>query len=447
MESLTTDIEPVEDVPPTSAIIVDGMAVLQCLKQVPETFEELAFAVFHHVVPRTSLARRIDFVADRYPEISIKHLERKKRVNEGVVKVKITGSAQRCPKQWKKYLSSGENKNELSRFLLKEWSQDRYRHLIGNRHLFFALDMKCFRPSVVDDNVLCEEISALSSNHQEADTKLLIHAKHAAESGESTIIIKSQDTDVAILACHFNNQIPAPLLIMKKLKTRVGYLDVSAISDTDGPQLCDALPGLHAFTGCDSVSSFSGKGKKASLKQCRKNEAACQTMTILGRSFNTDDVLFSLCEKFVCHMYGYPEVYRVDNCRYQMFASKQTQSHCLPPCQDALKQHTMRANYQAAVWQFALVANPEVPSPEGRGWIIKEGHTELYWMSLPPAPAALLESVMCACTGDCSTGHCTCNRNSLSCTDACQCSEQCKNPHNVWEDCGDEDDDSNDDED
>ena len=43
MESLMTHIELVEDVPPTSAIIVDGMAVLQSLKQVPETFQEWAF--------------------------------------------------------------------------------------------------------------------------------------------------------------------------------------------------------------------------------------------------------------------------------------------------------------------------------------------------------------------------------------------------------------------
>lgn len=91
---------------------------------------------------------------------------------------------------------------------------------------------------------------------------------------------------------------------MKKVKTRVEYLDVSAISEVAGPLLCDALPGLHAFTGCDSVSSFSGKGKKAPLKQCIVNDADCQAMTMLGRSFETDDTLFSRCEKFVCHMYG-----------------------------------------------------------------------------------------------------------------------------------------------
>jgi len=122
LESLTKEIEPVEDVSPTSAMIIDRMAVLHLLKQVPETFQELALDVFHHA--RTSLARRIDFVTDRYPEISIKHLERRKRANEGVVRVKITGSAQKCPRQWKKYLSSGDNKSELSRFLLNEWCQD-----------------------------------------------------------------------------------------------------------------------------------------------------------------------------------------------------------------------------------------------------------------------------------------------------------------------------------
>lgn len=71
---------------------------------------------------------------------------------------------------------------------------------------------------------------------------------------------------------------------------------------------------------------------------------------------------------------------------------------------------------------------------------------KLHWMSLPPAPAALLELVTCACTGKCSTGHCTCKRNGLACTDACQCSEECDNPHNsVWEDVGKDDEDGNED--
>ena len=30
---------------------------------------------------------------------------------------------------------------------------------------------------------------------------------------------------------------------------------------------CEALPGLHAFTGCDAVSAFAGIGKVKPLKK------------------------------------------------------------------------------------------------------------------------------------------------------------------------------------
>ena len=145
--------------------------------------------------------------------------------------------------------------------VFKQWREQK------STRLGIALELKCFRLTVANDKVLREEIPALSGNHEEADTKLLLHAQHA-NSGESTAIIKSQDTDVAILAFNFDKQIPARLLLMRKVKPSVVYLDVSAITEAAGPMLCNALPRLHAFTSCDSVSSFSGKGKKAPLKQC-----------------------------------------------------------------------------------------------------------------------------------------------------------------------------------
>ena len=204
---LVEGIQPAEDVLPTAALIVDGMAVLQAMKEIPATFEELAAAVFHSVVPQTTLARRVDFVTDRYSDVSIKNPERAKRATQGTVKVKITGGGQKCPKQWKKFLSSGENKRTLTRFLLQQWSRDKYADQIGNRNVYFAVENECFRLSLNDGKVVWEEIPELNSNHEEADTKLLLHAKHASENGETTIMIKSRDTDVAILACHFCSEI------------------------------------------------------------------------------------------------------------------------------------------------------------------------------------------------------------------------------------------------
>ena len=115
----------------------------------------------------------------------------------------------------------------------------------------------------------------------------------------------------------YSLQIPARLLIMKIDKTRNVFFEMAAIADAAGPSLSDALPGLHAVTGCDSTSA--GRGKKYPLKLCQADSAACQSMGSFGLAFDSG------------------------------FA----------PCQDALRSHTMRANYQAAIWRNALVAIPK----------------------------------------------------------------------------------------
>ena len=74
--------------------------------------------------------------------------------------------------------------------------------------------------------------------------------------------------------------------------------------------------------------------------------------------------------------------------------------------------------------------NPEVPPPEAHGWLITDDHIEIDWMSLPPAPEALMELILCGCTGNCTIGNCTCKRNGLSCSNCCQCGERCNNSHN-----------------
>lgn len=66
------DVDPAEDVPPTSAWVADGMAVLQSLKDILSIFPEKVEVMFDAVTTPVSLKRRIDFVTDQYPDISIK---------------------------------------------------------------------------------------------------------------------------------------------------------------------------------------------------------------------------------------------------------------------------------------------------------------------------------------------------------------------------------------
>ena len=41
------------------------------------------------------------------------------------------------------------------------------------------------------------------------------------------------------------------------------YYDINSISQNLGEQASQALPFIHAFTGCDTTTQFHGKGKKS----------------------------------------------------------------------------------------------------------------------------------------------------------------------------------------
>ena len=48
-------------------------------------------------------------------------------------------------------------------------------------------------------------------------------------------------------------------------KSRIVHI-MKAISDAIVPMASKSLPGLHVYTGCDTVSAFGGKGKLKAWK-------------------------------------------------------------------------------------------------------------------------------------------------------------------------------------
>ena len=71
-----------------------------------------------------------------------------------------------------------------------------------------------------------------------------------------------------------------------------------------GDRLSQALLGFHAFTGCDSVSTFSGRGKTGPLKQLRKDKQAMDTFINLGKSWDVTQLVNDTLQAFTCHMYA-----------------------------------------------------------------------------------------------------------------------------------------------
>lgn len=64
-----------------------------------------------------------------------------------------------------------------------------------------------------------------------------------------------------------------------------------------GRDVCTALLGLHAWTGCDSVSAFSGQGKIKAVNLIRSNDTYREAFSLLGREWSVTDELFSNLEK------------------------------------------------------------------------------------------------------------------------------------------------------
>lgn len=417
-----------DKIPGKLAWIFDGMAILQQLASSnASTFGEFASQVFDILisVTRTRNCKRIDFVTDRYLPHSIKSAERGKRSSAGDIRVKIISSTQKKTIQWKKFLANATNKTELVEFLVKEWEKAYYTPKLQGVNLFVAHGEMCHRLSSDGNVTIVQEVQDLFTTQEEADTRMFLHASNASKDHDA-IIIRSPDTDVAVLGITLNHAIPAKLYLDIGSKNQRRLLNLGEIASSLGEMRAGALLGFHAFTGCDAVSSFYGKGKSKGFALFQTDDDSACAMSQLGSTQNVSDSLMDACEKFVCKLYGSNVITSVNTLRFELFTRTRAKSRMLPPNKDSLTFHVKRANYQAFIWKRALEAKPKIDDPPGHGWKITGEMLEIEWMRLPPAPDAILELMSCNCKRDCSNNSCQCRKNNLHCTDACGC-DKCVN--------------------
>ena len=107
-------------------------------------------------------------------------------------------------------------------------------------------------------------------NHEEADTRLLLHAFHGANTGIRKISIVTVDTDVVVIALrHFFALNLDELWIEFGVGKSRRFFPIHDCVQNMGERLCKGLTLWHSITGCDTVSMFNGKGKKTAWKVWR----------------------------------------------------------------------------------------------------------------------------------------------------------------------------------
>mgnify|MGYP000079044939 FL=1 len=121
--------------------------------------------------------------------------------------------------------------------------------------------------SIHRTEVLCNQsrdVSRLAPcTHEEADTRIIPHLEDAVKEGNRKVSIRTVDSDVAVLAVtsaqRLNN---AEVWIAFGTLKCFRFIAAHEIARALGPDRCMALPMFHAFTGCDTVSFFGGRGKR-----------------------------------------------------------------------------------------------------------------------------------------------------------------------------------------
>ena len=160
------------------------------------------------------------------------------------------------------------NTSNLIAFIVSEWKKAQCREKLQDKVLFATVGEKCYR--ITSQGSV--EFPALQCYQEEADGRLILHASHAAVEGYQAIVICLEDTDVFIMSLAFHDRIQASLFQKCGTKTRRKLVDIRKVAATVGVGVCRALFGMHAFTGCDTVSAFAGKGKAKALKSLISNK-------------------------------------------------------------------------------------------------------------------------------------------------------------------------------
>ena len=114
---------------------------------------------------------------------------------------------------------------------------------------------------------------------------------------------------------------------------------------------------VYAYTGCDTVSAFAGRGKIGALRIVKEQRSFHEIFNLLGVKWKLSDDLFQMLQNFTCRMYSSrPGTSNINELRSRLFCSLKgnTESDQLPPYADCLYKHACRKNYQTGIWRRSL---------------------------------------------------------------------------------------------
>lgn len=183
----------------------------------------------------------------------------------------------------------------------------------------------------------------LHCNHEEADTRIVVHVLHALEAGLTTIVVRTVDTDVVIiLVGKFHDMYlrnpQAEIWVAFGMGTHFSFISINDICFALGDLRSRALPVFHAFTGCDTTSTFYNKGKKSAWQAWELNEQVTSTLVSIAdhpfQQLDVDSQNFKCLERMTILLYDkHSPMVSVNEARMNMFCTQNRALENIPPTQ------------------------------------------------------------------------------------------------------------------
>ena len=190
---------------------------------------------------------------------------------------------------------------------------------------------------------------------------LLLHVADAAQKGPpsatccrccSERLQQSVHTHSGYRRCAtamFNEINPDELGLALGTKSYFRYIPIHKVVNGMDPRTCTVLPVFHAFTGCDTVSSFGGRGKKTAWNTWQVFPVATPAFErlLLVEDCISGSVM-SVLERFVVLLCDRTsDMLTVNDARKRLLTQKSRSLENIPPTLKTVRQHIKCASYQA----------------------------------------------------------------------------------------------------
>ena len=247
-------------------VIIDVMAVVQTMGKPlwVRNGRDLASHFIEVIDSKSEGATEVHVVFDCYdiPNSLMEGTHHKRTGTRRAVVYKITVDAVIDKITMKDLLSCSQNKETLAIFLAAQ--------LIECKKDLQATYVVTSKGDCMASNSL--PIQHFRSEQEEAHTRMLSHALDATQRRATSITIQSPDTDVLVLTLWVYKRLCPDTTVIVGTGGKRRSIPLGPLFEAVGEELVKALPGFHAFSGCDQTGTISGKSKVSCWNALKKAE-------------------------------------------------------------------------------------------------------------------------------------------------------------------------------